>query len=261
MKFISTNKFLFQRASACMGLVASSLIAANAPAHAAAFTTADAGQACFAQTTCTVNNFFTITAQKDGVANPQITYKTVGGVLGFGVAADANNLAADQSYGEIDDDESLSVGFKSIQKVTALDLSFLYQPGVYGDQVYEMALATPLGSSLRGLLTVTGDTTATWSFNGTTSAASVKNLSPSIEGKAGEYEISNPFGDMLVSGFSLTPNLNAIQGTSTVAKGASNSDFALVGAQTASVPEPGAAGAIVGVGAMAGLRLRRRRIA
>ena len=263
MKSIPAIKFLsFQQSLASIGLVVSSLVAANAPAHAAAFTASDADPVCFGRTTCTVNNFFTLTAQKNGDANPQITHKAVGGVLGLGVAKDAKNPASDQSYGEIDSDESLSVGFKSVQQVTALDLSFLYQPGVYGDQVYEMALATPLGSALKGLLTVTGNTTATWTFNGNTSTASVKNLSPSVEGDAGEYEISNPFGNMLVSGFSLTPNLNTIPGTNTIAKGAANSDFALAGVKTAtSVPEPGAAGAVLGVGAMAGLRLRRRRVA
>ena len=262
MKLISTNKFLnLQRASACIGLVVGSLIAANAPAHAAAFTASDADPACFTQTTCTVNNFFTLTAQNNGVKPPQITHKTVAGVTGLGVATDATTLALDQSYGEIDSRESLSVGFQSVQQLTALDLSFLYQPGVYGDQVYEMALATPLGSTLNGLLTVTGDATATWTFNGITSNASVMNLSPSTASGAGEYEISNPFGDMLISGFSLTPNLNTIPGTNTVKIGATNSDFSLAGVKTASVPEPGAAGAIVGVGAMAGLRVRRRRIA
>ena len=262
MKSIPTKKvFNFQQVSACVGLVVSSLMAANAPAHAAAFTASDA-TACSSQTTCTVNNFFTLTAQKNGVTNPQITYKTVGGVPGLGVATNAQDLASDQSYGEIDYGESLSVGFKSVQQLTALDLSFLYQPNVYGDQVYEMALATPLGSTLKGLLTVTGDTTATWTFNGNTSAASVKNLSPSLTDSAGEYEISNPFGDMLISGFSLTANLNTIPGTNTVAASYHNSDFSLAGVKTAtSVPEPGAAGAVLGVAAMAGLRLRRRRIA
>ena len=185
MKSIPAIKFLnFQQSLTCIGLVVSSLVAANAPAHAAAFTASDADPVCFGRTTCTVNNFFTLTAQKNGDANPQITHKAVGGVLGLGVAATAKSASTtDQSSGEIDSDESLSVGFKSVQYLTALDLSFLYQPGVYGDKVYEMALATPLGSSLKGLLTVTGNATASWTFNGITSAASVKNLSPSLEGE------------------------------------------------------------------------------
>ena len=249
--------------SVCTGVIAGSiLIFSHAPTHAASFTAQNAVDAgCVTQTTCKVEGF-TLTAKKNGVADPQITQKTVGGVLGLGVAADASpaGIQKDQSQGEIDIDETLSVAFASVQKLTSLDLSFLYRPGVYSDAVYEMATATPLGSSLKGLLTITGEKTATWTFDGITSAA--VNLSPSSEGSGGSYRILNPFGDLATTGLSLIPQLNTIPGGSKVPEGYPNSDFALSRVETASVaaiPESSAVAVILGFGAIVPLGLRRRR--
>ena len=249
--------------SVCTGVIAGSiLIFSHAPTHAASFTAQDAVSAgCVTKTTCNVDGF-TLTATKNGIADPEITQKTVGGVLGLGIAANASPAGVnnDQSQGEIDIDEALSVGFASVQKLTSLDLSFLYRPGVYYDQVYEMATATPLGSSLKGLLTITGEKTATWTFNGITSDA--VNLSPSSEGSGGSYRILNPFGDLTTAGLSLIPQLNTIRGTSKIPGGYANSDFALSRVETASVaaiPESSAAAVLLSFGAMIPLGLRRRR--
>lgn len=238
------------------GLIASTALAfSTAPARAASFSAQDAiDQGCVGQNSCTVNGFFNLSATKDGVANPQITKKIESGVTGLGVAKYANNLDyrdtvnGDPSGGEIDYGETLKVGFNTASVVDFLDLSYLYQPGVYADEVYEIAQVTSLGTVISGLLTVTGNTTATWSL----ADGTVQNLSASLVGSGGSYRIYNPFGSTSITGFSLTPKLN---GPATSFR---NSDFSLSGVKT--VPEPGAVGALLGVGLLAGLTRRRSSV-
>uniref|UniRef100_A0ACD5GTT2 Uncharacterized protein n=1 Tax=Desertifilum tharense IPPAS B-1220 TaxID=1781255 RepID=A0ACD5GTT2_9CYAN len=134
-------------------------LATTAPnAIAASFTAADA-EFCVGQNTCLVNDFFTLTAQP---GNKEITTKTIGGVQGLGVADDAQNLGRDPSRGEIDIGEILRVDFARSSVLEFLDLSFMYQPGVYEDEVFEIAQVT--SDAGVGTLTITGDTSAVWSL-------------------------------------------------------------------------------------------------
>ncbi|HTL89456.1 MAG TPA: hypothetical protein VL134_08635, partial [Leptolyngbya sp.] len=185
------------------GLVAGSTIAAFQPsANAASFTAQDAVNAgCVGLTSCTVNGFYLKATDNSTPAQDRtITQKTIDGVVGLGVR---NGMNSDPSSGEIDFNEILSVGFGQPNQQKALtlksiDLSFLYQPGVYSDKVYEVALVSATGGSQVGKLRVTGDTSAVWSLGGT-----VTNLAASIVGSGGSYRITNPFGDDKITGVKL----------------------------------------------------------
>lgn len=248
---LKQNLMKLKQASTIVGLLASSALAFSvAPAHAASFTAADGVAAgCVGQTSCVVNDFFTLTA---GPGAKEITQKTEGGVLGLGVAQDADKLnfkkGGDQSGGEIDVDEVLTVAFAKTSILDFLDLSFLYRPGVYADRVFEIALVDVLGSAMQGMLTVTGQTSATWSLGGT-----VTNLSPSKKGSGGSYRIDNPFGDMKIAGFSLFPKDN-----SNVAS-FHDSDFSLSAVGATAVPEPATVVGLLGVAALGKFGLRRKK--
>lgn len=207
---------------------------------------------CVTFTSCTVNGF-TVTAS--GVAEgidpttAVMTQKTVGGVLGIGVA---NEGTSDPSEGEIDFGEYLTFNFaKGI--IRELDLSFLYQPGVYSDRVFEIAKVT--AGELTGLLTITGNNTAEWSLGGV-----VTNLSPSLTNFGGSYRIFNPFGEVEVSQLSLTAKINQAPDGSTPAS-FRNSDysFSRIVVEPTSVPEPGTVAALLGIAGV-GLTIRRRNL-
>ena len=183
--------------------------------------------------------------------------KEVGGIHGVGVSDKVYipTYVADPVHGEIDNGESIKLTLPNPGDVLKnIGLSFLYQPGVLADKVFEKAkIMTDTG--LSGFLTVTGNTSATWSFNG----GAVTNLSPSTGNGGGYYNIDNPFGDAVFSFLTLTPFTyttdaygKAIQAVST------NSDFALAHATAAarSVPEPTA---LAGLGLIGGLLLVSRR--
>lgn len=247
-----------QKLATALGCIASGAIAlSSTSAKAASFTSQDVvGAGCVGQTTCTVDGF-TLTASKTGYASPEMTEKTVGGILGIGVAKDADNLNfkdtvnGDPSGGEIDRDETLKVLFPAVSALKKLQLSFLYQPGVFADQVFEKAKITALDAagnltSLFATLTVTGDTTAI------VTSGDVTNISPSLNKKGGSYLISDLFGGQEIGGFVLTALSN---GSATSFR---NSDFTLTAVAT-SVPEPGTMAALLGVGALAGVTSRRRK--
>lgn len=224
-------------------LAASTIVLSNASAQAASFTAQDAvDDLCVGKTTCLVNDFFTLSTTP---SKRQLTQKTVNGTLGIGIAKNASNVSGDSSQGEIDLDESLMVKFAQAGVLESLQLSFLYQPGVFFDQVFEAALVTAEGVlSKVGTLKVTGDNSAVWSLGGT-----VLNVSPSTSAGGGSYSILNPFGSTTIAGFSLTP---VKVGT---AKGSANSDFAL-SAASVSVPEPAT---LAGLGLVSGLLAVSRR--
>ncbi len=232
-------------------LLAGSLVALSvSPAQAATLTASDVvGAGCVGQASCSVNGFGLSVQQPSGYL---MTQKTVGGVLGIGVSRDGSSgpKSSDPSQGEIDFGEILGINFAP-SVVKSLDLSFLYRPGVYNDKVFEIAQV--FVGDLIGSLTVTGSNTATWSLGGV-----VQNLSPSNNKAGGSYRIVNPFGDMVVSGFSLTPQRNQDKNGNTPLD-FTNSDFTFSGVETAPVPEPATTAALLGIAAASGLGLRRRK--
>ncbi|MBE9010992.1 PEP-CTERM sorting domain-containing protein [Pseudanabaenaceae cyanobacterium LEGE 13415] len=235
------------------------IAAFESSAHAASFTAQDAVNAgCVGATTCTVNGFTLSATDNSNPANPRnITQKNVNGFLGLGVR---NGENPDPSGGEIDFNEILNVGFGRALTLKSLDLSFLYQPGVFADKVFEVALVKATGGIQTGKLRVTGNTTAVW--ESPTGFGSVLNLSPSTKRGGGSYRITNPFGDDKITGFSLTAlkvrSDDPTQACSSGRKcpsGSDNSDFALTAVQ---VPEPTT---VAGLGLVGLLAFARRRTA
>ncbi len=179
--------------------------------------------------------FATVTSAPRG-----FVHNTVNGVTGIGVVGG-------RVQGEIDlgtfvgDEESISINYGSATTVTDLRLAFLFQPGQWTDTVFEAARVTADGVNY--VLTVTGNTTATW-----TGAGSVVNLSPALDVNSGVFRIINPFpGSVTNVRLSAVNQGNAVNET--------NSDFALLRIQ--SIPEPGTL-LLIGAG-MVGLALARRR--
>ena len=193
-------------------------------------------------TSCETDNGFKLTAGYD--ENPGnrtdpalLVGKKVGGTVGVGV-----NFDRKRKYGvdgEIDAGEYISLEVTEGPSIfDYIELSFLYQPGVYSDRVFEVAiLETDQGT---GTLRVTGDDTAEYSFNGKTTI--INALSSSLYRNGGYYRIDNPFGDIKVGQVKLTAAGNADDNNT-------QHDYSLVGAKTiAQVPEPGSAAAILGLG-------------
>ncbi|WP_052646632.1 PEP-CTERM sorting domain-containing protein [Spirulina subsalsa] len=235
------------------GLAAAGAIAASGmTAQAASFTARDAeAAACANQQVCVVNDFFTLTAGND----MYLTHKSFEGFYGLGIAENPDpNLQwkDDPSWGEIDSNgEFLRVDLAVTKALRSIDLNFLYQPGVNSDRVFEVAEITATlldGSFLTHTLTVTGDTSASWSGTG-----SVVNVSPSTAGGGGWYSILNPFGDLEVASLSFA----AVRVNDSLTRQSWDSDYTLKGIAT--VPEPATVLGLVGVAALAGFGVRRRQ--
>lgn len=257
------------------GLVATGAVVAlsQAPVQAASFSANDASdraQCPTGSTTCYIDGFFELTASPEG---DQITQKQVNSVWGFGIADNGRRPSSDPSRGEIDPGERLDIAFrnesgKSFKGILEyLDLSFMYRPGVFNDQVFEMALVSTDGKSKTGTLQVKNATTAEWRIGNAVIAGAVELLSPSNGNGGGSYRIKNPFQDFVMNGFSVTavPVLagNAgsganfcVQGEGNCPLGSRNSDFALTAVSVKRVPEPAT---LLGLGAVGLLAFAQRR--
>lgn len=247
-----------------IGLVATGAIAlAGTPAHAFNFTNGTNVGACGALVDnfsikdftaklddtigtkdCKTADGFTLTATQ-----PTTSYlqgKKVDDIKGVGISGPTEDLVK----GEINKGELLTATLDKASVIKSIDLSFLYRPGVFADKVFEIAGITANGS-VSGKLTVTGSTSATWDLGGT-----VINLDPSNQGEGGWYRVLNPFADLLVSNLTFT----AITQPGAPADSFKNSDYSLVGIEKeVAVPEPGTVGALLGLGAIAGLTRRRNK--
>lgn len=236
---------------ALTGIAVGGMIAISAPAQAGTLSFSakdqDVKQACDQQSTCTVKGFFTLTATSGKIS--------VGGNPEIGIGVDNGQPANVRLPYEIEPGEELSVGFDKAAVLKSLQLNKLYPNGhdgqnlpAYGDKVYEAAIVTDKDGTYTGTLTVTGNTSAVWSFAG---GGQVFNRAASVVSKGGRYEIVNPFAGERILGFSLKPVDNPNVG------GKGDSDFALYSASV-SVPEPAT---VLGLGVVGLLAAARRRSA
>jgi hypothetical protein len=262
--------------SVMTGLIAGSAAIAlsQTPVHAASFSfsanDASVRSQCPAgSTTCYINDFFKVSAAPEG---HQITQKQVNNVWGFGVAVNGRNpkdTPKDPSEGEIDAGETLQVDFAKATGETfkgileSLELSFLYRPGTFGDQVFEMALVSTDGKAKTGTLQVKNATTAVWKLDNTEIVGAVTSVSPSTNAGGGSYRIQNPFADFVMQGFSLTAvpvsskNGQACNGSATnCPQSFRNSDFTLTAVSAKKVPEPAS---LLGLGVVGLLAATQRR--
>ncbi|MDX2187609.1 MAG: hypothetical protein SFV32_11800 [Opitutaceae bacterium] len=125
---------------------------------------------------------------------------------------------------EIGIGERLEVVFANPMHVTSLTLGLLFNGDEYNDW-QEIAVATLLGTLTEYTLTALTNTDATWS-----GGAPATNLDAAISGKAAVWQIQNPFGNMAINGFVLTPRNNP-----QAPRGRNGSDFGLQAFTTASV--------------------------
>jgi hypothetical protein len=155
--------------------------------------------------------------------------KTVGGIKGLGVTNGKVNNEIDVAK------ESITVTFSAPTTLASLTLGALYQPGEFGDTVFEKARITVNGL-VSYYLQVTGNTSASWTGNG-----SVVNLALATEPNGGAFKILNPFSTAVSS---LTFSA-VLVGDGT----AKDSDFTLVSLEGSrnSVPEPTSAAASLGI--------------
>ena len=251
-----------KKAVAIVGLVASSASAlSTAPARAfdlnsgslvgtcapltAGYYTGAYGQVLSNATasSCVTNDGFTLTPNTGSV----LQGKTVGGIKGVGITTNPSDPLTD-TLGEIDNSEALSLTHATGGIFDYIDFSFLYQPGVYSDEVFEVA-SIVANDGTSGTLSVIDNSTALWSVGGV--AQAVTALSNSVEGAGGRYRVFNPFGNKFLTSLTLTALQNPL-----FAANYQNSDYSLVGAQLKSVPEPTT---LAGLGIVGGLLVASRR--
>ncbi|MGB3695290.1 MAG: hypothetical protein WA865_10395 [Spirulinaceae cyanobacterium] len=212
-------------------------------------------------TTCETTDGFRLTAGFEGnpgneTKSPLLAAKKVKNTIGLGVNFDKDLNSRDPgdygTDGEIDAGEYITLeALKGPSIFDHIELSFLYQPGVHNDAVYEIALLeTSQGKT--GTLRITGNSTAEYLFNGKTTI--INALSPSTHAGGGYYRINNPFGDIKVGQVKL----------SAPGKASDNStqhDYSLVAAKATQVPEPGSAAAVLGLGLLVARCSRRKESA
>ncbi|MGB3694498.1 MAG: PEP-CTERM sorting domain-containing protein, partial [Spirulinaceae cyanobacterium] len=178
---------------------------------------------------------------------PVLVDKTVNGVTGIGVTHDGKEGGDNEGVpGELDAGEFILLEAKDSNNVfKSIELAFLYQPGVFADDVFEIAqLETDIGT---GSLQVINDTQAKYTFGAVETI--IDAISDSTKQGGGYYKILNPFGDAKVS---------SVKFTAAGAPGDTHDghDYALVSAEGQDVPEPATLGAL---GLVAGALATTRR--
>lgn len=160
---------------------------------------------------------------------------------------------------EVDTTERIAAAFdpaRSPVQVTGLGIGLLFDGPEHNDEGERINVSANLasGGTLNYTLQVGSANTLTLVGGATPTGFSFSNLQAAESGSGGHWRLNNPFGDSLVSSFSLTAAtaFGCLDGACT-----NNSDFLLT--QVALVPEPSEY-AMMGAGLLAvGAIVRRRR--
>lgn len=235
----------FKTASACVSLIASSVLAVStAPAFAGSFNfTKNPGTCAGGAASLTLNGFQLIANGgqlecKTVVDNSLADDGFAGPVTGIGVTGNPDDVPGEIGPNPI---ESIDLILPSQGVLKSLDLSFLYQPGVFSDEVFEVMAAIPdTAASQQGTLKITGNQTAVWTWGNV--SQTIQANSSSTDGSApgtfvggGWYSILNPFNGLSLNKVTLLP----VPQEGPNPRSFRNSEFALVGAEveTSRVPE------------------------
>jgi len=179
-------------------------------------------------------------------SNGNFEYKDLNGRTGLGISGSGN------TGGEIDVNEYVTGTFSTPTVVEAFRLLFLYNGPEFGDPIERAQVSLNNGAFVATLIPGLVDNTATWSLGG----AAIVNCGATTESGTGCFDVLMPFGTTLVSNITFTALFSGEDPTH-------NSDFSLTSLQVSpvrdtTVPEP-ATWILVGTGAAAALRARRRR--
>ncbi len=248
-------------------LASGALVVAAAPAQAFNFNTDEALGECDPSLgamgqSCATADGFTLEVTKageDGSLGGTLVTKTVDGTTGVGVYGDPSKEHG--SSEELDYGEEITASLATAEVIKSIELAFMYQPGEWDDGVFEVAEVTAGGKT--GTLAVTGDETATWTYDGKETLLSA--LSPSVEGGGGLYSILNPFGNIAVDTIVFNSFFHGDEGqkknedkcgSTLTSECGAFSDYSIAGISTASVPEPGL---MLGLGVVGGAMYASRR--
>ena len=197
--------------------------------------------------TASIASAITYDAATDGTTFNGGTLSASGGVLQVTSIAPFGSYLGVVGGGagpEVGLDEKIEILLDKSGRFDYITLGLLFDGPEYGDPL-EIAAAFTDGST-EYTLTVTGETTATWSG----ASGIVTNLSAAALGTAGLWRIDNPFGNLAITSLDLYP-----KATGGGVDGA-NSDFGLV---AFGVPDNGATLALLGL-ALSSLAFFRRKI-
>jgi hypothetical protein len=186
---------------------------------------------------------------------PDAVVETFGGDLvvksDWGVSG--AGISGGPSHDEIDIGESLAVTFTNAVRITGIQLAYLYDGPEFGD-VQEAARITATFADLTtASYTLVAAFNSAYSWNG---LGSVAGPASNIDQSGGFWTLTNPFGNLAVTGLSFT----AVEGLCPGGNCYSQSDFAVAGIATAPVPEPETyALMLAGLAGVAFMARRRRR--